>query len=152
MISTTFRQKLPKFLSYPIGAEILTDALSSAPQIDSLTVSFGTRYGSLQDKTYRNQPYEILRTNYSYLRSNRFTPNSWETSTHYNNEVWDIKVYAIPTELKSLVKKLLLLEGLSKVLAWLQAERTPLWLEGYRDFVVLFDEKEGILSYVDEND
>jgi hypothetical protein len=152
MIHTTSKDKLPKFLSYPIGAEILTDALSSSPQIEKLTVSLFTRYGSLQDKKYRTQPYPILRINYRYLRSNRYTSNSFVESGYYDSESWHITVVAIPAELKSQVRKLLLSEGLPQILSWLQAERTALWLEGHRQFVILFDEKDSTLSYSDAND
>ena len=42
MIPTEFKQRLPKHLSYPIGAEALSEALADTPNVEAITLFFGT--------------------------------------------------------------------------------------------------------------
>ena len=43
MIPTQYKAKLPRHLSYPIGAESLSEALAGAPHVESLSVTFSVQ-------------------------------------------------------------------------------------------------------------
>lgn len=154
MIPTSYKAKLPKFLSYPIGAELLTEGLSSVPQLDKLTVSFSAIPGLLKkDLLFRSRPYRVVEVSYKHLRPTLSSPNPKSIfATGYYDETWGIWVSAVPSELKSKARQLLLEEGLPKVVSWLSVERTPLWMVERQYFEVLFDETNLLLQYTDSTD
>ena len=43
MIKTSHKDKLPQGMSYPVGAEILSNALVGVPQYEKLSISFNIR-------------------------------------------------------------------------------------------------------------
>jgi len=64
MIPTRYKQKLPKDLSYPLGAKEVSQALAAVPQFDSLILMFRDRPNH-SAMTFRKMleagtPYPIL--------------------------------------------------------------------------------------------
>ncbi len=126
LIPTHYRSPISKELSYPVGAEIVSGALTSAPQFDILTLTFfnaGTP-ADLRRRIARGAEVVVFRA--TYLRSR------WRTT-----EEWDLTVYAVPKERKAETRRLLIEQGLSRVRSWLSAEHPPVWYYGRKECKVL---------------
>ncbi len=139
VIPTRYKARLFGNLSYPVGAEILSEGLQEVPQISGLSLSF--TLPSLLHPTEMNSPYRILVAEYNshpvVLSSNKkFMEDGWY------DENWGLTVFAVKRQVKPLVKKFLVHDGLPRVKKWLMAERTPVWKYGRKTCCVLFDEKK----------
>jgi hypothetical protein len=65
VIPTVSRAKISHLLSYPLGAERITEALSSVPQAESLKLQFFAGKGDgLRDVRLDGPGYEFLRVEY----------------------------------------------------------------------------------------
>jgi hypothetical protein len=141
MIPTTFRSKIPKTHSYPVGAELVTDFLGHVPQLDRLTLMF---YGLWAKGANNWQP--SLSVNYINIRENQYSSKELAAQGFYQDK-WEIVVYPVLREHKNLVSTLLKTGALLRVKRWLIAPRTSTWLEGRRTLWVLFDEVSESLQY-----
>ena len=59
LIPTTFKEKLPRTLAYPVGAQILTDALAETPQLEELTLWFSRGDHYTTENTGRHLCIEV---------------------------------------------------------------------------------------------
>jgi hypothetical protein len=144
MIATTFKSKIPQTHSYPVGAELLTESLSSVPQLELLTLNF---YGLWAKDRSNLQP--VLRVNHINIRESQYSSKKLVAQGFYK-DTWEIVVYPVLREYKGEIKRLLLDEGLSKVKDWLTAPRSSTWLEGRRTLSLVFDEVSQSLQYEEE--
>ncbi len=145
MIPTAFKSKIPQTHSYPVGAELFTEALSSVPQLELLKLSFRGVW-ALKGKS---KLYLVLEVNHINIRENQYSSKSLVAQGFYD-DTWEIIVYPVLREQKAEVKRLLTVEGLPKVESWLSAKRSPAWLEGRKTLSVFFDEGSHTLRYKEE--
>jgi len=146
MIPTKYKSKLPQTLSYPIGAEIVSASLKGVPQESALIlgfydkpVIFASDFAKLRES---NSPYPIFNASYRHIQpgltaSNQFIAEGWY------EETWELSVYPVPRQLKSLARQALVSVGLPQVRKWLSAERTATWRHGRKHFEIFFFEMDG---------
>jgi len=149
LIPTRLKLKLPQTLSYPIGSEAVSERLLGVPQFEKLEISFTPPFlasaSTFQAARKQNQPYKIFQISMIHPIKGLTSSNQFIEEGYYD-ENWKIDVYAVPRELKSAAKNLLLNEGLPSAKQWLEAPRTETWKTGRKHFHVLFHEKENIVS------
>jgi hypothetical protein len=141
MIATTFKANIPRTHSYPVGAESLTESLSSVPQLDQLTLKF---HGLWSRQEGNLQP--VLTVNHFNFRESQFSSKDSVARGVYQ-DTWEIEVYPVLREQKAEIKHFFITEGLSQVRSWLSAPRSPTWLEGRRTLSIMFDEVSRSLHY-----
>lgn len=145
MIPTSHKSKIPQTHSYPLGAELLTKALSSVPQLELLRLSFRGVWALKEG----SKLHLILAVNHMNFRESQYSSKSFAGQGFYN-ESWEIIVYPVLREQKAEVKRLLVGEGVPKIKEWLSAKRSPTWLEGRKTLSVFFDESSQSLTYKEE--
>lgn len=155
MIPTASKHKLPGHLSYPIGAQALTEGLAGAPHLDSLTVSFwdqpvwpASRFQKiLADK----QPYVIMAAAHDPVRkpgyggSNSFVESGWY------DEKWKLTVYPVLRELRHMANELLREKGLGLITQWLRCSTQAVWLLHYHRIELIFHPLEESITTTEEN-
>ena len=134
LIPTSFKSKIPKFLSYPVGAEIITHELYTVPQFDKLSISF-SYYNSLKNQTDRAKPYSIIEARFRNIKpslssSTRFIEEGWY------NEHWEIYVNPVPREVKYKVKELMRNDGFAKIRNWFYNEKNFIGYEGRKSLTI----------------
>lgn len=111
LIPTVCRQKLSRELSYPLGAELLSEALAGMPQYTDLCIEFYGQWNGTPAQVRRlareGQPLAVLKA--SYIDFTRLT----------GEERWKLQVYPVPREYKSRAKQALLEHALPQVRNWL---------------------------------
>jgi hypothetical protein len=129
MIPTEWKSKLPKPMSYPIGAEALSEALADAPNVEAMTLFFGNSQwpasGSrrvLADQT----PHDILIAEF------------WPAAHRGSNENWFLHVYAVPRDLRYMANRLLREQGLPHLFRWLRASLRPDWRARHQKLALRF--------------
>jgi hypothetical protein len=129
MIPTEFKQRLPKHLSYPIGAEALSEALVDAPNLEAITLFFGTSswpVSSTKRAITDGMPHNILVAEF------------WPANYRGSNENWFLHVCAVPRDLRHLVNRLLREQGLPHLAGWLRASLRPDWRSRHQKLVLKF--------------
>jgi len=138
LIKTTYRIKIPKNFSYPIGAEILSHAFKDLKYYDDLEIMFRYKrecFASKFNKTIK-QKGEILIFHLEYNKMKL----GFKAGTMVYEEGWEIVVYAVPTELRHTIKILFLNDILIKARNWLESLEKEL-PRIYCGFTVSFDLK-----------
>jgi hypothetical protein len=143
MVKTSYRSKLGKALSYPLGTEEISRVLEGVPQT-SLSLSFYDKPTTFASEFQRllteGQPYVILRAS--------FTRRDWGIGVQVGdcNGAWDITVYPTPRADRVVAHAQLLSVGLPAVRRWLCMARPSTWYFGRKRCEVLFAPADGTVS------
>ena len=148
IIPTKFKSKLPQRLSFPIGAETLSEALLSVPQFEKLTATF-FYYSKANDFPKESVEFSVIEVKFRNLKSNQNSPQQFIDEGFYE-ETWEITVKPVPRELKQKIKQHLVAEGLPKIREWLSMERQASWLEGRKSLEVSYNKIADVLMNKEE--
>lgn len=150
MIPTRFRSKLPAHLSYPLGAEALSQALAGSPHVEDLSVRFWERptifASDFQRCLTERKPYPVLRARYKPAQGPGLTGSNAEIAEGGYGEKWELSVFPVLRELRPVVKSLLLKEGLPAVAEWLRSSTRAGWGMRARSISLIFDPNGPSLS------
>jgi len=119
LIRTGLRNKLPKGLSYPLGAELISTLLANVPQYDELWISF-SKSGWMSIEAIGGALGAA-----SYMLS-------FSASLYFISPSYRLRVPAVPSEYRQTIRVSLIEYGLPKVRAWLVAPRPQTWCSGDR--------------------
>src|SRR5262245_4549835 len=107
MIPTRYRDKTPRALAFPIGAELLSAALAGTPQELDLSVAFRDKptdfVSGFQQLLRSDAPLPVLRAAYRNLPPGISGSNVMAEAGYYD-ATWFLDVYPVPRALKSLVR------------------------------------------------
>ncbi len=134
MLTTIRKDKIPRTLSYSVGAELLSEILGDVPQASELRISFGL-FRPICRKDGRKKPYPVL----SAVHSGPVMP------PHLR---WTLRVSSVPNDAKHDVKELLAAEGFVRVKQWLEAKAKLKQIR--RRLTVMYDETQKHLTYEEE--
>lgn len=144
LIPTKLKSKLSQDLAYPIGAEIISKLFANVPQKENLVIwftSFNYFVSDFQNLRKQNKPYEIFRVSMIHPLNDLSSSNQFIEEGFYN-ENWEINVYPVPKELKSVAKQLLVNEILPQAKDWMEKPQTEIWRTGRKHFKAFFKENE----------
>jgi hypothetical protein len=129
VIPTEFKAKLPKHLSYPIGAQALSEALADSPNAHSISLFFGT------SQWPASGPRRALAGKLSHRI---LDAEFWPANYRGTKENWFVNVWAVPCELRYSANRLLREQGLSHLIKWLRASRRPDWRSRHQTLALTF--------------
>jgi len=143
MIPTRFRDKLPGYLTYPLGAEALSEALAGLPHAEDLSIGFSERpvifASDFQRDLAERRPYTVLKAGYRPAQSPGISGSNAGIDQGWYDERWELAVFPVLRELRAAVKDLLLKEGLPAVAEWLRSSRRTGWEMQARSISLIFD-------------
>ena len=119
LIPTGLRDKLPRGLSHPVGAEVLSHTLHECPRYNLLWLAFGSK------------PLCVASTARDFREFRLALIVVCNTATKPY-----LKVPAVPSAERALARELLITIGLPGVRNWLCLPRPATWFEGKRLFQV----------------
>lgn len=131
MIPTTYKAKLPKLLSYPIGAEAISEGLADAPHMEEFTLTFYDtpewKVSDFQRTLRESLPYPILVAEYKPPSRPGYSGAQFMIEKGWYDKHWSLRVYPVRCELKHTVQQLLLEHGLPALAEWLRSARKSGW-------------------------
>jgi hypothetical protein len=150
MIPTRHKAKLPRYLSYPIGAQALTEALASAPRAEAFTVSFWGK-PVWPDSRFRRDlaeqhPYTILVAEYRPREKPGYGGCRSLAEKGWYDEKWQLTVYPVVRELRHLANRLLLDRGLPLVVEWLRSSQRAGWVSRTQRIELVFHPAAELVS------
>ncbi len=115
-IPTISKTRISRHLSYPIGAEPLSESLALVPQFGELRVLF---YSSKYHTPLRSKEYEFLRV--EYLNGAK-SQEQWPIMNLWGRPLqgrWEIAVQPVPRVLRHRIKQYILDSALPQMRNWL---------------------------------
>ena len=150
MIPTQYKAKLPRQLSYPIGAQALSMALVGAPHAESFSVFFHKRpvepASWFRQVLAQNHPYLILMAEYRADKSPGYAGAQFMIDRGWYEKKWELTVYPVLRELRHQANCLLRDRGLPLVVQWLRSSEQAGWLSRDQRIELLFHPAEETLS------
>ena len=106
MIKTSYKEKLPQGMSYPVGAEIVSNALAGVPQYEELQISFWFRdeywASSYTRKIKGKGEITVLEVSHSSF-------------SRYAFDKWQIHINSVPSTYKKQVSEQLVAQVLPEL-------------------------------------
>jgi len=150
LIPTRARVKLPYHLSYPIGAEALSDRLQKAPRREMLGLFFRSRpvlaSAEFQRWLREQEPYPILVAEYRPALDGEGKKASVLEKLGLTDERLEIAVYPVAREVRDLARELLGDLGLVHLAKWLKGATTREWANTVRRLELVFSPREGTIE------
>ncbi len=155
MIPTRHKAKLPRTLSYPIGAEAISAALAGTPHAESLSLAFRDQAIWPASEFHRlireRLPYRIFAAEYRPAQKPGYGGNRRMLEDGWFDQKWELRVYAVPRELRPLASRLLRERGLPAVADWLQSSRRLGWEDHWQCIELVFSPADGTLTPQDKS-
>jgi len=107
MFPTRSKAKIPSSLSYPVGAQFLSDALRDVSQASQLSIGF-YYFVPLHRKDGRKQPFPILAAEYNYQKPGISSSNVG-IALGWHSPRWTLTVWPVLLIFRSLLTASLLL-------------------------------------------
>ena len=142
IIPTGYKAKLPNTLSYPLGAQAISEALEGVSQIGVLVVDFWFSNRSRKDweLLIPPQPCRVLSVSYWHAAVNPYRYRNVDIEAGCFEPSWRIRVEPVPRPLRHTVQTKLLTEALPAMKRWLIASQDAGRRTGGHNLVFLFDE------------
>jgi hypothetical protein len=149
MIPTRYKAKLSRRLSWPIGAEALTEGVAEAPHAEQLTVSFLGKLYRPDSPNHRildeQRPCTILAAEFKPARKPGYGGTQYLLERGLYDEKWMLTVYPVLRELRQLANRLLKEQGLPALVRWLWSSQRVGWsMRSNRIELVFSPTKESI--------
>jgi hypothetical protein len=133
LIPTDHKDRLPQSLSYPLGAQEISYALTGVPQYDGLTLHFSSSptdsKSEFQNARSKGLKHLVLQARHSYFP---------ETVSGIGFDTWYLLVYPVIREKRHVAHELLIENGLASVREWLSVPRTDTWLSRSHSLTITF--------------
>jgi len=136
VIPTFSKTRISQSLSYPIGAELITQALAAVPQLSALRLRF---FNSRFDHAFRRGHYEFLRV--EYLNDAR-PVHEWPLYlwSRPQQSKWEVLVQPVPRRVRHAVRLFIVDSAFPQVAEWL-LERAQLCQRGNDVLAFFYDEQ-----------
>lgn len=152
MIPTWFKSKLPNTLSYPAGAQLLSDGLRGIPQFDQFVVRFqGRPMFSATDfnaMLKSGQPYVVLEAHFTKSDPSLTSPRSMIESGDFEAK-WELTVYPVLRQYRHAAQAALEAIALPNLRQWLSHPKAQTWKSGYRRREFVFHPSAATLTVND---
>jgi hypothetical protein len=141
LIPTRYKTKIPKHLSYPFGAKILSNALKDIRNYEDLCVGFSNHpvaFKSEYKKLVENKKQiPVLEISYSY--------DKYPFFGKYWDKAFQVAVYAVPKDKNQIVREIILETGIPIIIEWLSKKRPDTWYYKRQEMTLLFDLEQKML-------
>jgi hypothetical protein len=135
------KPRLPGWLSYPIGFELVSEALGAVRQFTELELRFCTYPRGFRQTVEAGLPHVVFSADFARRDKSPSIGNSY--GARYLDGHWTVCVYPVRRQLKAQARGALLAHGLPAIEKWLQTERAPSWYWGQKQCKIMFDPIEG---------
>ncbi|MFN3650442.1 MAG: hypothetical protein ACK47B_12765 [Armatimonadota bacterium] len=136
LITTRRKARLPRGLSYPVGAEIVSSALEGVPQYQDLYLWFDRPTSLARSTDWSSGPFPLLTTSYY--------PDP------YFDRRWSVSIWAVPCAWNCRARQALVAEGLPRLRFWLTGEHPPIWFESSKHLRIHYDELTECLTFTED--
>lgn len=135
LIETRSRTRLPRGLTYPVGAEVVSAALEGIPQYDRLVLNFYQPTSLHKVSDWETGPFLVLSLRYQ------------EQHLVYDRRNWSVDVWAVPAGIAPRVRPLLTDEGFRAAREWMTADHPPIWFQSWKNLSMHYQDEDDRLFW-----
>lgn len=147
LIPTRYKENLPKDISYPIGAELISQILFGIPQYNDINLSFFFWGGAEYQRILEADILYFFEASYS--KSDKSVSNTKKREeTEWVKPKWEIYVSPVPSKIWRAVKEVCINEGLPMVKEWFIQDRPDNWYYGRKKIKLSYKVSEKVLNIV----
>jgi hypothetical protein len=150
MIPIRLKSKLRRHLSYPIGAEAISEELAGVPHFDSLSISFSDSAVWPAAEFHRllteRLPYRVMAAEFQPARKPGLKGSAAMIEYGFFDEGWELHVYPVLSEYRSRANRLLREQGLPAIANWLGSSGRAGWMAVPRRVELVFGPADGSLE------
>jgi hypothetical protein len=150
MIPTRFKSKLPKTLSFPLGAEAISEALAGVPHVEDFLLSFSDAplWPASEFKRLLRDglPYTVFAAEYNPAFRPGYGGMQSLVESGWYDARWSLRVNPVLREVRHLVGQLLREQGLPAVVEWLRESDRAGWDTHQHRIELVFSPAEGTLT------
>ena len=150
MIPTQFKSKLPKTLSWPLGAEAISAGLGGAPHATECSLWFSSspvwRASEFQQMLREARPYPVLVAEYRPAIRMPYSASKAMEAEGFYDAKWQIHVNPVPRTWRSTVGALLREKGLPAVVEWLRSFTGAGWQNRHHRLELVYAPREQAIS------
>ncbi|MEM7040642.1 MAG: hypothetical protein AAF570_27005 [Bacteroidota bacterium] len=145
LIKRRLKSKLPKGLSHPVGAQVISQYFADIPMFDDIELVLGEKFG---------KPMGIFMAGWGYKLKNppreqgyrELALSKYDGSGRSYISEWSLEVNPVPSDYKNATRLVLFDYIFSTMKTWYCTSRPETWFEGYQflqiginnDFTSLF--------------
>ena len=150
MITTRHKARLPKSLSWPLGAEAISTALENGPHTADLTLSFSASpvwpASEFQRLLRESAPYPLLVVEYKPPLKPGYYGAAFLVESGWYDAKWELWVNPAPREVRAAAGAALRETGLPMVAEWLRSSFRPGWEGRHHRLALVFSRTDGRLT------
>lgn len=149
MIPTAFKQQIPRFLSYPVGAQVISTALEGVPHSEDIHLCFhGASFPAEESlrAMREGRPHRILHVRFTPERSPGYSGSNDFVERGWYKPKWELWIYPVLREQKHVANQLLKAVALPVVGDWMRLSTNAGWNLSQHELRFEFRPVEGTLS------
>ncbi len=131
MIPTRYKSKLPKTLSWPLGAQAISACLAGAPHVADLSLSFRDSpvwpASAFQRLLQESLPYAIVVVDYQPASRPGYSGATFMIDRGWYEAKWEIRINPVLRSLRAAAGAALQAHGLPAVKDWLNSSGRAGW-------------------------
>jgi hypothetical protein len=147
MIPTRHKARLAQSLSWPLGAEAISNALAGAPHYTDLALSFSdapVRPASEFQRLLRESlPYPLLVAQYSPAIKPGYGGATFLVERGEYEAKWELTINPVRRQVRAVARAALLETGLPAVAEWLRSSRRAGWENHHHRLTLEFSQADG---------
>jgi hypothetical protein len=143
------KAKLPKHLSFPVGAEAISSALEGIPYASELKLTFlADSYPKREFDTAlrEDRPYQLLKCSFYPKQSPGYSGSNKSVEQGWYDEKWQFWIYPVLRVRRHVANQLLIARGLPWIAIWMRESERPGWRMHQHHLELRFDPAAGILT------
>jgi hypothetical protein len=155
MIPTRLKARLPRQLSYPVGAEAISEALAGAPHVEAFSVTFWDEAvwpaSEFRRLLLERLPYKVMTAEYQPTRKPGISASDHMVQIGWYDEKWELSVYPVRSEFRQLANRLLREVGLPAIVTWLRSSGRAGWSANWHRIELVFSPADGSIASQESN-
>ncbi len=150
MIPTRYKGRLPRQLSYPVGAEAIGEALAGVTHVEVLSVAFLTTpvwpASEFRRCLLERLPYKVMAAEYQPGRKPGLSASNQMVQIDWYDEKWELMVYPVLAEFRHPANRSLREKGLPAIGTWLSASGRAGWVAKWQLIELVFSPADGSIE------
>jgi hypothetical protein len=151
MIPTRSKAKLPKALSWPLGAEAISQGLAGEPHVADLSRSFWVApvwpASAFQRLLRDSLPYTVLVAEYRPASRPGYSAPTSMVERGWFEAQWVLRVHPVLRSLRAVAGAVIREQGLPSVAEWLRSSTRSEWPSRSHRIELVFSPADGTLSH-----
>jgi hypothetical protein len=150
LIPTRYKARLPRHLSYPVGAESISEALAGIPHFESFSLRFSAEAvwpaSEFRRLLVEQLPYCVMAAEHRPRSKPGLGAADHMVQAGWYDEKWELRVNPVLSRLRQTANQLLREVGMPAIAAWMNSSGQEGWRTRSHRIELVFSPADGSLA------